>query len=83
MSEGTPPETIEFAGGMEEIGGIVAQMLLSKASRERRAIDETDWLNAATGLIGAAYNLAKCGGDGVLAEYANILRDHADQIAEA
>ncbi|MEL7684399.1 hypothetical protein AAG594_08695 [Citromicrobium bathyomarinum] len=80
MSEGPTPETIEFAGAMEEMAGTMAQLILSKVSREDRPIESLDWLNAANGMIGAAYNLAKIGGSEALAGYVEQLRAHADTV---
>jgi hypothetical protein len=79
-SRDLPPEDQEWIAALADMAGTVAQLVASKASREGRPIDHGDYLNAAGGVLGTAYELAKLGGQDALRAYARLVRSHAEAV---
>lgn len=77
------PADEEFIAAMGEIAAITAQLLASGASREAREINHGDYLRAAMGIVGSAYELAKLGGEDAVRAYADQVRKHADAVERA
>ncbi len=75
-----PPEDQEWIAALGDMAGTVAQLVASRASREGRPIDHGDYVSAAMGVVGSAYELAKLGGDDALRAYARMVRSHAEAV---
>lgn len=83
MTEELSPATDEWLAAVFDMAGTVAQLVDSGASREGREIDHGDYLRAAMGLVGSAYELAKLGGEDAVRAYADQVRKHADAVERA
>ncbi len=53
---------LQFAKDAEDIGAIILENLTAKAVREGRSVEPVDLINGASGLLAAAWNLAKLAG---------------------
>ena len=83
MTEPRTPATDEWLLAVLDMAGTVAQLVASGASREGREIDHADYLGAAMGIVGSAYELAKLGGEDAVRAYADQVRKHADVVEQA
>lgn len=66
MSENPSAADQDFFAAMADMAGTIAQLVASRASREGVPIDHGAYVEAAMGMVGSAYQLAKLGGDDAL-----------------
>lgn len=75
-------KSIQFDRALKDIAGIVAEVMLAEASRSGKRLDDKVILYGAAGMLGAAYNLAKMGGEECLRGYLDVLRSHQQAIED-
>lgn len=73
----------QFDGNAEEIAALVAELMQARSEREGGAINASDILEGASGLLAASYNMAKMAGTEHLDGWARIVRKHADLIEQS
>lgn len=80
MSDAMTARAVERVEAAFDMAGVVAQLVLSDATRDGRIPDRGDYVAAAMDLVTAAYSLAKLGGPEGVRDYAGLLRGHADKV---
>lgn len=78
MSDALTARAVERVEAAFDMAGVVAQLVLSDATRDGRIPDRGDYVAAAMDLVTAAYSLAKLGGPEGVRDYVGLLRGHAD-----
>ena len=73
----------QFDEYAKEIAALVAELMQARSEREGGAINASDTLEGASGLLAASYNMAKMAGTEHLDGWARIVRKHAEAIEQS
>lgn len=76
-------KSIQFDRALKDIAGIVGEVMLAEAARSGNGLDDKAILYGAGGMLGAAYNLAKMGGEDCLRGYLGVLSVHMQAIEDS
>lgn len=76
-------KSIQFDRALKDIAGIVSEVMLAEAARSGNGLDDKAILYGAGGMLGAAYNLAKLGGEDCLRGYLGVLSAHLEAVNDS
>ena len=83
MAETDDPRIIQFDRALKEIAGIVGEVMLAEAMCSGNGLDTKAILYGAGGMLGAAYNLTKLGGEDCMIAYLDVLRSHVEAVEDS